>query len=194
MYTLVGMGRTRSFRVLWMLEELGLSYEHIPASPGSPEACAVNPTGKVPTLVVDGEAITDSTAILTFLADRHGALTFKAGTIERARQDALTHFVLDEMDAVLWTAARHSFVLAEEMRVPEVKDSLKWEFERAQNRFMDRIGEGPFSMGERMTVPDIIACHCAGWAAAAKFPLIDEFKAWSKGLTARDAYKQARAK
>ena len=30
------------------------------------------------------------------LADRHGALTHKAGTIERARQDSLTQFLLDE--------------------------------------------------------------------------------------------------
>lgn len=192
MYTVVGTGKTRAFRVLWMLEELGLDYEHVPAGAGSDEARKYNPSGKVPSLVVDGTVITDSAAIITFLADRHGGLTFPAGTIERARQDAMTHFVLDEMDAVLWTAARHSFVLAEEMRVPAVKVPLKWEFERAQNLFMDRIGDGPYAMGETMTVPDILACHCAGWAMAARFPLIDEFKEYSKRLTSREAYKRAR--
>lgn len=194
MYTVIGAGKTRTFRVLWLLEELGLDYEHIPAAPGSEEAMRHNPSGKVPALVVEGQDITDSTAILSFLADRHEGFTYPCGTIERAQQDSMTHFLLDEMDAALWTAARHSFVLAEEMRVPEVKDSLKWEFERAQVRFLDRMGAGPYAMGDRMTVPDIIACHCAGWAAAAKFPLLDEFKAYSKRLAERPAYQRARAR
>ena len=46
----------------------------------------------------------------------------------RARQDSVVHMLLDEFDAVLWTSARHSFILPEERRLPEIKDSLKWEF------------------------------------------------------------------
>ena len=40
---------------------------------------------------------------------------------QRAKQDALLHRVNDEIDAVLWTAARHSFILPEAERVPAVK-------------------------------------------------------------------------
>ena len=82
---------------------------------------AFNPAGKVPVLVVDGEPITDSTAILHYLADRHRALTYPAGTLDRARQDSLTQFLLDEFDAALWVAARHSFILPEELRMPAIK-------------------------------------------------------------------------
>ncbi len=191
MYEVIGKSQTRAFRVLWMLEELGLEYRHNDAMPGSDELRKHNPTAKAPVLLVDGAPVIDSTAINTFLADKHGAMTYAPGTLERARQDAFTHFVLDEMDAVLWTAARHSFILPEEKRVPEVKDSLKWEFERSQGILLERMGDGPFLMGDKMTVPDIIAAHCVPWAMLSKFPLLDDFKAYGKRLSQRDAYQRA---
>ncbi len=194
MYEVIGARQTRAFRVLWMLEELGLEYRHHDAAPHSDALRKHNPTGKAPVLLVDGAPVIDSTAIITFLADKHGSLTYPAGTLERARQDAFTHFVLDEMDAVLWTAARHSFVLPEEKRVPAVKDSLKWEFERSQAVLLERMGEGPYLMGERMTVPDIIAAHCVPWAMLSKFPLLDDFKAYGKRLSQRPAYQRAAGK
>ncbi|MCB1398536.1 MAG: glutathione S-transferase, partial [Rhodobacteraceae bacterium] len=99
MYTVIGTVQSRALRVLWMLEELGHSYEHVVAAPRSEGVVAFNPAGKVPVLIVDGTPITDSTAIIQYLADRHGALTHPAGTLERARQDSLTQFLLDEFDA-----------------------------------------------------------------------------------------------
>lgn len=173
MYRVIGTKGSRTMRVLWMLEELGQPFEHVAAPPRSEAVRALNPAGKVPVLVAEDVALTDSTAILTFLADRHGALTHPAGTVERARQDGLTQLVLDEFDAALWTAARHSFILPPEHRVPAVKDSLKWEFARSQAALVARWGEGPFLMGEAMTVPDIILCHCLDWAMVAKFPVTE---------------------
>jgi len=169
MYVVIGSRGTRAFRVLWMLEELGQPYEHIPARPQSEEARAHNPSGKVPCLRVGDDLLTDSVAIVTWLADRHGQLTHPAGTLDRARQDALTHLILDELEALLWTAARHSFVLPEERRVPAVKDALKWEYGR-NIAGVERALAGPFLMGETMTVPDILLTHCLRWAEAAKFP------------------------
>lgn len=138
MYTVIGMPRSRTMRVLWMLEELGQPYTHDPAPPQSPAVRAVNPSGKVPVLIADGVAISDSTAIVTFLADRHGALTHPAGSVERALQDSLTGFLLDEFDARLWLAARHSFILPEALRMPAIKDSLKWEFPHAEAALVAR--------------------------------------------------------
>ena len=174
MYTLIGNVKSRAMRVLWTLEELGLNYEHVDAPPRSEAVTRISPAGKVPVLVVDGVPITDSVAIMTFLADRHGALTFPAGTIERARQDSLTHLILDEFDAVLWTAAKHSFVLPEELRLPGIKESLRWEFARAESNLVGRMAEdGPFLMGETMTIADILFAHCGGWAINAKFPIAE---------------------
>lgn len=173
MYTVIGGVRSRALRVVWMLEELGLTYEHVAAVPRSPDVLEVNPAGKVPVLVEDGTPITDSTAILAYLADKHGALTFPAGTLDRARQDSMTQFLLDEFDAALWMAARHSFILPEELRESAVKKSLKWEFGRSQKTLVSRMARGPFLMGERMTVPDIILTHCGNWADVAHFPIIE---------------------
>ncbi|MFW8635896.1 glutathione S-transferase family protein [Cribrihabitans pelagius] len=190
MYTVIGTPRTRAFRVLWALEEIGAPYELKLHGPQSPEVRALNTSGKVPVLVEGEEAISDSTAIVTYLADKHGQLTASAGTLARARQDALTHLVLDELDAVLWTAARHSFILPEEHRVSAVKESLKWEFARNLARLEARLG-GHFLMGDEFTIADIICGHCLNWAYAAKFPVESEgMLAYGKRLRARDAYRR----
>lgn len=194
MYEVIGGTQSRAFRVMWMLEELDQPYVHTAVKPHSAEALAANPSGKIPALR-DGDALlTDSTAILTYLADKHGKLTYPAGTIDRARQDGLTHMVLDEMDAVLWTAARHSFILPEDRRVPAVKDSLKWEFSRNIERLAGAM-DGPYLMGDTMTIADIIAAHCLNWAYNAKFD-IDQPKllAYAKEMRSRDAFKRAAAR
>ncbi len=192
MYTVIGGLRSRTARVLWMLEELGVPYDHDPAAPRSDEVRALNPAGKVPVLVVEGTPITDSTAILTYLGDRHGQLTYPAGTLDRARQDSLTQFLLDEFDAILWTASRHSFILPEELRVGAIKDSLKWEFERSQKTLVSRMGKGEFLMGDKMTIPDIILTHCGGWAKAANFPISERrLKDYFERMHARPAYARA---
>jgi len=191
MYQLIGSLRTRTVRVLWALEELGVAYEHQPAPPRSDAVRALNAAGKVPILVVDGVPITDSTAIIQYLADKHGSLTYPAGTLDRARQDSLTQFLLDEFDANLWTVARHSFVLPEELRVAAIKPTLKWEFERSQATLASRMGEGQFLMGSRMTVPDIILTHCGNWADAAKFPITEpRLEDYFARMRARPAYQR----
>lgn len=193
MYEVIGSVHSRAFRVIWMLEELGLEYTLTPEKARSELVTSLNPSGKVP-VFKDGDAVlTDSSAIITYLADKHGAMTYPAGTIERARQDAMTHLVLDEVDAVLWTGARHSFVLPEERRVPEIKDSLKWEYSRNLKRLSARF-EGPFLMGGKMTVADIVLTHCLNWAVSAKFPTAeDNLMAYAKAMRGRDAFKRASA-
>ncbi|MFD1796639.1 glutathione S-transferase [Paracoccus aurantiacus] len=195
MYKLIGTRDTRAFRVMWMLEELAQPFESVHAAPRSNGVVEFNPSGKVPVLIDDGTPITDSTAIIQYLADRHGKLTHKAGTLERARQDSLTQFLLDEYDAVLWTAARHTFVLPAELRVSGIKDTLRWEFQRSQEILKQRAGDGPFLMGNMMTVPDIILTHCLEWGQAAHFPIKECWlgKYWDI-MRERPAYKRAEAR
>ncbi len=190
MYEVLGSPTSRAFRVIWLLEELGQPYKVNKAAPQSEDVLALNPSGKIPVLKDGDEIVTDSTAIMTYLADKHGALTFPAGTIERAHQDALTNCILDEIDSVLWIATRHNFTLPEEQRVPEIRHPAKWEFGRNVDRLMKRC-RGPFLMGETFTIPDIILCHCGTWAKSAKFPSDNEdLKAYLKRCRARDAYQK----
>lgn len=191
MYQVIGGVKSRGFRVIWALEEMGLDFEVLDAKPHSPEVKTANPLGKIPALKVAKDYLTDSSAILTFLADKHDALTYPAGTIERAKQDALLHQILDELDAVLWMAARHSFILPEEMRVPAVKDSLKQEYLRNASRLADRL-EGPFVMGDKMTISDIVLTHCLNWAHVARFPAPDQrLVDYAKTMRSRDAFQRA---
>ncbi len=193
MYRVIGNVASRTFRVLWMLEEIGEAYEHVNAGPRSDEVYAFNPLGKIPVLVDGEDPITDSTAIITYLADKHGKLTAPAGTVDRARQDAMTNRILDEFDANLWSAARNSFVLPEDKRVPEVKQTLKWEFARSEAALV-RDMAGPFVMGDDITIPDILLTHCLGWAITAKFGIsTPELSAYLDRMKARDAYRNGRS-
>ena len=190
-YKVIGATKSRALRVIWMLEELGESYEHIPAAPRSDETRSYNPLGKIPALVDGDEVLTDSMAILTYLGDKQGKLTAPAGTVARARQDAMTFWLIDEFDAILWAAAKHSFVLPEELRVPSVKDTLKAEFSASAAKLTEWV-DGPFLMGESITIPDILACHCLNWAVGAKFPRVDDkLFAYAKNLRERPAFQAA---
>ncbi len=194
MYTVIGAVASRAMRVIWMLEELEQPYELIQANPRSPEILSHNPDGKIPALICDGTTLTDSTAITQFLADHHGAFTYPAGTIERAKQDSMTQFCVDEIEGALWTAAKNTFVHPEEHRTPAVKDTCRFEFGLAMQRLEQRLGDGPFVMGEKMTVPDILFGHCSGWARAAKFEIPDgPVRDYFRRLISRPAFQRADA-
>ncbi len=194
MYTIIGTPRTRTLRVLWLLEEMGLPYTHHPAAPHAPEVLSHNPAGKVPILLTGDVTITDSTAILTYLADHHAQFTAPPGTLARAQQDSLTQFLLDEIEGPLWMAARHSFVLPAEQRMPEIKSSLKWEYARSLTRLAARL-QGPFLLGDAPTIPDIIATHCLLWAGLSKFPATEGLLAdYQSRMTGRPALARAMAR
>jgi len=164
MYKLIGSPKTRAFRVLWMLEELGVDYDVDPSGPHTESVLAANPSGKIPALIADGEVIIDSVAIIQFLADRHGKFTFPTGTVQRAQQDSWTHFALDDVDAVLWFNAKNTFVLPEELRSDTAQKACLFEFEKSMNVLEKRLGDNEYVMGDAFTVPDLILAHCAGWA------------------------------
>ena len=194
MYRVIGTLGTRALRLISALEELGLPYRLEEAAPASAEARAYNPSGKVPVLIAEGVALTDSVAIVQFLADRHGGLTWPAGSLERGRQDGFTQFAVDEVDGPLWTAAKHSFALPEALRMPAVKATARAEFARAMAILAKRLGGNVFVTGDRFTVPDLILGHCAGWAVAARFALPEgPVGTYLERVRARPALRRAMA-
>jgi glutathione S-transferase len=72
-------GNTRDLRVLWALEELGLPYElvgmdHPNHDLDSPAYRALNPFGQIPAIDDDGVVVSESGAILLYLARKSGKL------------------------------------------------------------------------------------------------------------------------
>lgn len=178
---------------MWMLEELEEDYDFILAAPRSNEIIEVNPSGKVPALK-DGDAVvTDSIAICTYLADKHGKLTFPAGTLDRARQDGFTQMIVDEIEGALWNWSKNSYIYSDDIAVPAIIPLCRMEFARAMKTLETRFGPGPFLMGDVVTVPDLILGHCAGWAANAKFAVPEDgsLGRYFDRVRSRPAFKRA---
>ncbi|MEM9268788.1 MAG: glutathione S-transferase family protein [Pseudomonadota bacterium] len=195
MYTVIGTPRSRAFRVIWMLEELSQDYTIDPVAPASQEAFAYHPMGKVPALKVGDHVLADSSAILAYLTDTHGAFTHPPGTLARARQDAATFHVMTEIDAALWLKAKHRFALPEKIRLGEAGEVAAFEFQRAIGVLERMMGTDPFLAGDTPTVPDFILAHCLNWAKMAKMPaLLDPLERYHATLLARPAFEAARAK
>lgn len=72
------LNRSRSLRILWLLEELGLDYEVIryerdaKTNLAPPELLAMHPLGKSPMVEIDGRLITESAAIVEAICAKHG--------------------------------------------------------------------------------------------------------------------------
>jgi glutathione S-transferase len=94
------LNNSRSQRVLWLLEELGLPYEvkryqrDRKTMLAPPELRAVHPLGKSPVIEDDGQVLAESGAIIEYLAERYGeeGLVPKAGTPEHLRYRYWMHF------------------------------------------------------------------------------------------------------
>lgn len=94
------LNNSRSQRVLWLLEELGLPYEvkryqrDRKTLLAPPELRAVHPLGKSPVIEDGGQVLAESGAIIEYLAERYGEgrLVPRAGTPERLRYRYWMHF------------------------------------------------------------------------------------------------------
>ncbi len=94
------LNNSRSQRILWLLEELGLPYqirryERDPKTMlAPPELIAVHPLGKSPVITEDGQTVAESGAIVEYLIERHdsGRLRPAAGTAQRLRYTYWLHY------------------------------------------------------------------------------------------------------
>ena len=100
MITVHHLDNSRSLRILWLLEELGLSYDIVayqrdPQTLRAPAALRqIHPLGKAPVVVDDGQVLAESGAIIETMIERHGAgrLAPAAGTPEQLRYRYWLHY------------------------------------------------------------------------------------------------------
>lgn len=119
------VAQARSFRVLWLLHEIGLPFELVPhrfdKSLRDPAYLALSPAGRVPALEVDGLTLFESGAIVEYLAETYAPhLTRAVGTPERASYLEWLHFG-ETIGQHLANLTQHHIALREDhMRSPTV--------------------------------------------------------------------------
>lgn len=198
---LYGYRNGRTLRALWALEEAGAQYEYVEVdvmrgAGREPWFLEINPGGKVPVLDDDGRIITESAAICIHVADKYpkSHLMPPAGTPERTECYKWISFVLTELDAPLWTIAKHRFGLPRERRVPAVIETASWEFRNGVKLLASALEDRPHLVGGFFTVADILAGHILLWAKSARLPLgSDSLETYLEKLLAREGAVRARA-
>src|SRR5436190_5421274 len=111
---LYGFPPTRSIRVLWTLRELDVEFEFVNVDPTKgehrrPEFLAVNPAGKVPVLVDDDFVLSESVAIVPYLAEKYPQNGFLP-TSRRPRAQVHRWVLLTsaDLEQPIWRIARHT--------------------------------------------------------------------------------------
>jgi glutathione S-transferase len=153
--TLYYMPRTRSSRVLWLLEEIGAPYELTEvrgAQRRSVEHLARHPLGRVPALELgDGTRMFESAAICLQLADVNpdAGLIPAVGSAERALVYQWVVFAVTEIEAPLFRWMR-------EMGDRTAESLERDRFTQAAAAVQSALAEGPWLLGDTFTVGDVM--------------------------------------
>jgi glutathione S-transferase len=115
---------TRSIRVRWTLQELAVDFEAIPVNMlagehRSPAFLKINPAGKLPVLVDGDMVLTESIAIVLYLAEKYrdkGLIPIDLQ--QRAQLMRWLLFTTTELEQPLWRIARHTTLYPESKRLP----------------------------------------------------------------------------
>jgi len=198
MIKLYGFPQTRSSRVTWALEEAGAEYEYelVNLRAGEhkqPTFLAINPFGKIPTLVDDGHAISESAAICTYIAEKFPAARLIPNDAKsRAEYFQWLFFVVSELEVHLWTAAKHDRLLPEDKKVPAVVSTSFWEFEKAAAVLSAQLKNQQYIAGNQFSAADIVCVSVLHWAHHQKVPLDDTLLSYMNKLSERPALTRAR--
>ena len=165
--TLYEYGPSRSKQVRWALLELGLEFKAVGdlSILHSEELKKVNPMGKVPAVIIDGEPLFEAAAICTYLADLapEKELIAPSGTRERALHLQWVSFALTEMEAYVWSNARNTFVLPEEKRITALFDQNSKAYRHAAKILNNALADCDYLIGNRFSVTDILVGFVVNW-------------------------------
>ena len=214
--TLHHLENSRSQRVLWLLEELGLPYElrQYKRDPKTmlapPELMQVHPLGKSPVITENGNTVAESGAIVEYLLDTHGVRQGKSylrpppQTPERLRFTYWLHFA--EGSAMPYLLMKLVFDKVEQTRVPFfIKPVVKGITSKVNSTFLmpninrqlayieSELGRQPWFAGDEFSAADIqmsfpLEAAAARVALGSSYPHIDN---WLARIHARPAYQKA---
>ncbi len=191
----------RSFRVLWLMEEMGLDYEvaYYSIRDGSmrtPEFRALSPAGRVPVLEHEGAAWFESGAIVQLLCETYpqAGLAPAPGTGERARFLEMLNYS-ETVGCLLENLNMNLVFLRPPARpsVPVVK--LLHARLRASLAAIEARMEGDYLLPSGFSAADIMFAY--GFELARHYVDLDAYPrlaAYWERLRARSAYQRAKAR
>ena len=191
--------RSRSLRVIWMLEEMGLAYEVEPGSLMQPSEAflKVNPTRTLPVLVDGDTVITESIAILQYLGTRYGPTPLVPSPEDAGYADYLQFLVLGEasLAAGLTPLVRAMFMAPEDQKQNWTLKNNAESFLKQLQLVDAQLAKSPYLAGEAFTAADI----SVGYALAfGTFLSLDDgysaaIKDYQQRITSREAFQRASA-
>ena len=178
MMRLYEFGPTRSIRARWTLQELGVEFEPITVNLVAgehrrPEFLKINPAGKLPVLVDGDLVLTESVAIVLYLAEKYpekGLLP--ADLTARAQVNRWLLFAATELEQPLWRISRHTALYPEDKRLPGDVALARQEFKEMAGVLEKHLQGRQFVVGDRATVADFVTAYTLDWGGEAR--LLDE--------------------
>ena len=182
------MSRGRIAR--WMLEEVGAPYETVVLDWGqnkAPDFLAINPMGKVPTIVHDGKVVTEGAAICAYLADAFPDAGLAPPTDARADYYRWLFFASGPVEQAV---TDKSFGLA-----PTDQQQMMagyGHFDLMVDVLEKAVSQHDYIAGDRFTAADVYVGSQVAWGRQFEsLPQRDAFDAYLERILSRPAYKRA---
>lgn len=154
--TLYHNPRSRSASARVLLEALGVPYEVKPldfaaGQTRTPEFLAINPLGKLPTLVHDGAVVTEQVAITIYLADRFPAAGL-APAFDDARRGPYLRWLAFYAACFEPALMDHAF-----KRVPVDPTTAPWrDYDSVIEALVAQLSRGDYIVGDTLTAADLL--------------------------------------
>ncbi|MBO9558596.1 MAG: glutathione S-transferase family protein [Caulobacter sp.] len=172
MYQLYYSPSTASLAVHWLLIELSVPFELVLTDTATgaqkhPDYLKLNPSGVVPTLIVDGAPVCEVAAILMLLAERHAEAGFAppSGAAERA---AYLQWMVYLANTVMpaFRAWFYPHEWAGEAGTEAVTATSRARIEAIWDRIDAHLGDqdGPYLLGARLSAADLLATMLMRWS------------------------------
>ena len=193
MYTLYYSPGACSMAVHVLLNEIAADFklENVSIREGKnrePEFLKMNPRGQVPTLVINGNPLTEGAAILTYLCETHKSPLLPVAGWERAKAQELLAYANSSLHPTygrMFFLAKNNSGDSELMKITMESIQKQWDDIEA------KLANQPYLAGKECTIGDILVCVIANWSDAIKFG--SNTKDFFKRITSRPAYQKALA-
>jgi glutathione S-transferase len=159
---------TRSIRARWTLQELGVDFEGVTVNlrageHRSPAFLAINPAGKLPALVDGDLVLTESAAIVWYLAEKYGKF-LPADLAGRAEVNRWLLFTVTELEQPLWRIAKHRNLYPEAQRLAADIPLASQDFRAMADVAEKHIAGRKFVVGDEVTIADFVLAYTLDWA------------------------------